>query len=196
MATEESFRYRHAAPPTHDGHDDDEQQEDGGRTSLRLLLVGQEGGDCNRQKLSLSPLTLWFIPSHKMDLRIMMMITIGTPVMTTMIIMKTIICIDGNKQRFSAFPPLFLFHSQLFDQIPCDPQKNHLLVRWVRSVTPTSYWFYQIAQILQVWSPRWLKQWNILKIRTYSKTMDNSWTCACDLTSVCAKSAPGRPSSI
>ena len=28
MATEESFRYRHAAPPTHDGHDDDEQKED------------------------------------------------------------------------------------------------------------------------------------------------------------------------
>ena len=29
MATEESFRYRHAAPPTHGGHDDDEQEEDG-----------------------------------------------------------------------------------------------------------------------------------------------------------------------
>ena len=63
MATEESFRYRHAAPPTHDGHDDDEQEEDdddhgddeqegdGGRRSLRLLLVG-EGGDCKRQKLN------------------------------------------------------------------------------------------------------------------------------------------------
>ena len=71
MATEESFRYRHAAPPTHGGHDDDEQEEDGddddgdgeqeeddhdhdddeqeedwGRMSLRL------DGDCNRQKLS------------------------------------------------------------------------------------------------------------------------------------------------
>ena len=64
MATEESFRYRHAAPPTHDGHDDDEQKEDDddhddddeqeedwGRMRLRLLIVG-EGGDCNRQKLS------------------------------------------------------------------------------------------------------------------------------------------------
>ena len=155
MATEESFRYRHAAPPTHDGHDDDdgdeqkdcpdddEQEEDGGRTSLRLLLV-VEGGGCNRQKLSFSPSTLWFIPSHKMDLRIMMMITMGTPVMTTMIMMKTRICIDGNKQRFSAVPPLFLFHSQLFDQIPSDPQKNHLLVRWVRSVRSTFYWFYLV----------------------------------------------------
>ena len=57
MATEESFRYRHAAPPTHDGHDDDEeddddhddddeQEEDWGRMSLRL------DGGCNRQKLS------------------------------------------------------------------------------------------------------------------------------------------------
>ena len=36
----------------------------------------------------------------------------------------------------------------------------------------------------------------ILKIRKHSKTMDNFWTCSCDLTSVCAKSAPGRPSRI
>ena len=64
MATEESFRYRHAAPPTHDGydndeqkeddddhHDDDEQEEDGGRMSLRLLIISQDG-DCNRKRLS------------------------------------------------------------------------------------------------------------------------------------------------
>ena len=63
MATEESFRYCHAAPPTHDSHDDDEQKEDDddhdddeqeedwGRMSLRLLIISQDG-DCNRQKLS------------------------------------------------------------------------------------------------------------------------------------------------